>query len=497
MSNDLGDAIRTLVNERGISEDLVLETIRGLLLAAYKRKFGTSENAIVEFNEAHDDVQLFAKKMIVEDDEYGGEFDEISLSEARELHEDCDVGDEVLIAIDPKTFDRISVQSAKQKAKQDLREIQKDTLYSEFKTKEGEMIIGYYQRESNGDLFIDLGKVEGLLPKRYQSPREIYRKNDKIKCYVYQVEKPEHGQLRVILSRTHSEFVRKLFELEIPEIYDHSIEIHKIVREPGYRTKVAVYSHRADLDPVGACVGLKGIRVQTIMREMEGERIDVLRYDPNPIEYIKNCLSPAEVKRVVVLDESKRTAVAVVDDSQLSLAIGKQGINVRLANKLADWIIDVKTLDQYREMDLDVETKERVDALFSDLPPAPEPAYYEEEEEGEMLLSDISELGKELVDKLQFHDIYTVEEFVNLTDEEIESLGDISEDDVAKIHGVLGEYVDIVEEEDETDIEHQFLCPECGHALTPDMTSCPNCGVGLSFEEVEVDEDVDEEEDEE
>jgi N utilization substance protein A len=490
MSNDLGDAIRNLVNERGISEDLVLETIRGLLLAAYKRKFGSSDNAIVEFNENHDDVQLFAKKMIVEDDEYDGSFDEISLSEARELHDDCDIGDEILIAIDPKTFDRISVQSAKQKAKQDLREIQKDTLYSEFKTKEGEMIIGYYQRESNGDMFIDLGKIEGILPKRFQSPREAYRKNDKIKCYVHQVEKPEHGQLRVILSRTHPEFVRKLFELEIPEIYDHSIEIHKIVREPGYRTKVAVYSHRSDLDPVGACVGLKGIRVQTIMREMEGERIDVLRYDPNPIEYIKNCLSPAEVKRVVIIDEGKRMAIAVVDDSQLSLAIGKQGINVRLANKLADWIIDVKTLDQYREMDLDIETKEKVDALFTEVPEL-EPEYFEEEE-GELLLADIAELDKQLVDKLQFHDIYTVEEFVNLSDEEIESLGDITEDEVHRINSVLGEYVDIVEEEQEGEVEQQFLCPECGHPLTLDMTSCPNCGVGLSFEEVE-----EEEEDEE
>lgn len=487
MSSELGDAIRTLVNERGISEDLVLETIKGFLLAAYKRKFGSSDNAVVQFNEEHDDVQLFARKMIVEDNEYEEDIDEIPLSEARELHEDCDIGDELMIPIDPKTFDRISVQSAKQKAKQDLREIQKDTLYSEYKTKEGEMIIGYYQREANGDMFIDLGKIEGILPKRYQSPREIYRKNDKIKCFVYQVEKPEHGQLRVILSRTHAEFVRKLFELEIPEIYDHSIEIHKIVREPGYRTKVAVYSRRADLDPVGACVGLKGIRVQTIMREMEGERIDVLRYDPNPIEYIKNCLSPAEVKRVVVLDEAKRTAVAVVDDSQLSLAIGKQGINVRLANKLADWIIDVKTLDQYREMDLDFATKERVDALFTEIPPQEQE--YVDEEEGEMMLSDITELDRTLIDKLQFHDVYTVEEFVNLSDEEIRSLGDITDEEVRAIHNILGEYVDIVEQEDESEAEQQFLCPECGHPLSSDMTVCPNCGVGLSFEEVEVDEE--------
>ena len=484
MSNELGEAIRTLVNERGISEDLVLETIKGFLLAAYKRKFGSSDNAVIQFNENNDDVQLFARKMIVDDDEFDGDIAEIPYEEACELHADCEIGDEILIAIDPKTFDRISVQSAKQKAKQDLRDIQKDTLYSEFKTKEGEMIIGYYQREQNGDMFIDLGKIEGILPKRYQSPREIYRKNDKIKCYVYSVEKPEHGQLRVTLSRTHSEFVRKLFELEIPEIYDHSIEIHKIVREPGYRTKVAVYSHRTDLDPVGACVGLKGIRVQTIMREMEGERIDVLRYDTNPVEYIKNCLSPAEIKRVVIVDDAKRIAVAVVDESQLSLAIGKQGINVRLANKLADWVIDVKTIDQFREMDLSSDTKERVDALFT--PEAEEEEVYEDEE---MMLSDITELNEALVQKLNFHDIYTVEEFVNLSEEELATLEDISKEEIDQILGVLGEYVDIVEEENEDEIEHQFVCPECGNSVSPEMTACPYCHVGLSFEEVEIDEE--------
>ncbi len=487
MSNDLGEAIRTLVSERGISEDLVLETIRGLLLAAFKRKFGTSDNAVVEFNENRDDVQLFAKKVIVEDDDFDGDFEEISLQEALELHEDCEVGDEILIPIDPKTFDRISVQSAKQKAKQDLRDIQKDTLYSEFKTKEGEMIIGYYQRESKGDLFVDLGKIEGILPKRFQSPREVYRKGDKIKSYVYQVEKPEKGNLRVILSRTHTEFVKKLFELEVPEIYDHSIEIHKIVREPGYRTKVAVYSHRNDLDPVGACVGLKGIRVQTIMREMEGERIDVLRYDPNPVEYIKNCLSPAEIKRVIIVDEAKRSAIAVVDDSQLSLAIGKQGINVRLANKLADWIIDVKTVEQYKEMDFDVDSKEALDALFSDSEEVAD--LYYEEDDGEFMLTDIEELDKELIAKFHFHDIYSVEEFVNISDDDLEHFENISNEDIEKVNAILTDYVDIVEEE-EDEVEHQFLCPECGHELSLDMSSCPNCGVGLSFEEVE---EVDEE----
>jgi N utilization substance protein A len=487
MSNELGEAIRSLVNERGISEDLVLETIKGFLLAAYKRKFGTSDNAVVQFNESNDDVQLFAKKMIVDDDDYDGDVAEISWSEARELHEDCEIGDEILIQIDPKTFDRISVQSAKQKARQDLKDIQKDTLYSEFKTKENEMIIGYYQREQNGgDIIVDLGKVEGLLPKKFQSPRESYRKNDKIKCFVCQVEKPEHGQVKVILSRTHSEFVKKLFELEIPEIYDHSIEIYKIVREPGFRTKVAVYSRRDDLDPVGACVGLKGIRIQTIMREMEGERIDVLRYDTNPVEFIRNALAPAEVKRVVLVDENKRTAVAVVDESQLSLAIGKQGLNVRLANKLVDWVIDVKTVDQFNEMDLGVSTKERIESLFTQ---EPELQQSIGEEEEEMLLSQIPELAQELIAKLNFHDIYSVEEFVNLTHEEIEAFGDITPAEVSRIHEVLSEYVDIVEEEQEDGSESEFACPECGHPISTDMTVCPNCHVGLSFEEVEMDEE--------
>jgi len=489
MSSELSEAIRNLVNERGISKDVVIETVKDVLLAAYKRKFGTSDNAVVEFNEETDSVDLYAIKEIVDDDDFDGMHDEISLSDAREFEPNCDVGDKLQISINPQTFDRISVQSAKQKARQELREIQNNTIYAEYKAKEGEMIIGYYQRESErGDMIIDLGKIEGILPKAFQSPREAYKKNDKIKCYVFRVEKPERGNPRVELSRTHPEFVRKLFELEVPEIYDHSIEIHKIVREPGYRTKIAVYSHRNDLDPVGACVGLKGIRVQTIMREMEGERIDVLRYDPNPIEYIKNSLSPAEVKKVLIVDEAKRTAIAVVDDSQLSLAIGKQGINVRLANKLVDWIIDVKTVDQYREMDFDSDTRERIDALFNGEQQYIE-EYEEEYEEQELLLEDIEGFRAELIEKLHYYDIYTVEEFVNLSDGEIDSFEDIGRDEVDEALKLLSEYVDIVEEEPAEEEEVEFACPECGATLTPEMTQCPSCGVGLSFEEVEVDEE--------
>lgn len=488
MSSELGEAIRSMVAEKGISQDLVISTIEDILRAAYKRKFGTDENAVIEFNDDFSDVTLSARKTIVDDDDYYNEVTEIPMSDAEELHEGCEIGDELLVPISLRDFDRISVQSAKQRAHQSFRDIQKDTLYSEFKAKEGQMIIGYYQRESNGDIFVDLGTTEGILPRRNQSSREVYRKNDKIKCFVERVEKAERG-VRVVLSRTSPELVRLLFEMEVPEIYDHSIEIFKIVREAGYRTKIAVYSHRDDIDPVGACVGLKGIRIQTIMREIEGEKIDILKYDPNPISFIRNALSPAEVRNVIITDKDTYHALAIVDENQLSLAIGKQGLNVRLANKLCDWLIDVKTEAQFAEMDISTDARERADALFTD------DGYYEGEpieeevmvEDGEIQLADLP-IDKALLDKLQFHDIYTVEEYVNFSEEDIKELGDITDEEIGQLHDILVQYVDIVEEEHVEEPEMQFTCPECGHPVTPDMQTCPNCGVGLSFEEVDYEE---------
>ena len=365
MASDLSEAIRIFEQEKGIPRDLVLKTIEEFLIAAYKKKYGTAENVIVRFNDDETEVTIFSKKKIVEDDDVNDEVLEISLKDALVYNAESEIGDELLIEINPKDFERTAVQSAKQRAKQKIREIQKDTLYSEYVEKIGEILIGYYQREKNGNIYVDLGKVEGILPKRFQSPREIYRPNDRIKAIVYEVEKQESG-LNIILSRTHTDFVKKLFELEVPELYDKTVEIFKIVREPGYRTKMAIYSHREDVDPVGACVGLKGIRIQAIVKEMEGEKIDVLKYDPDPREFIKNALSPAEVESVIILDEPKRQALAVVADNQLSLAIGKQGLNVRLANRLVDWNIDVKTIEQFEGMDISAEAKKAVSALFNE-----------------------------------------------------------------------------------------------------------------------------------
>jgi transcription termination/antitermination protein NusA len=493
MAAGLADAIRSIVSDRGISEELVRKTIEDFLLAAYKRKFGTTENAVVRFNDDGSEVSLFAAKEIVEEVE--DPVIEISLEQALTFDDACEIGDELLIEINPQEFDRVAVQSAKQKAKQTLKEIQKDTLYSEFKEKEGDMVIGYYQRERNGNIFVDLGKIEGILPKRYQSPRESYRPNDRIKALIYEVAKSPTG-LQIVLSRTHTDFVKRIFELEVPEVYDKTVEIFKLVREPGYRTKIAVYSNREDVDPVGACVGMKGVRIQAVVRELEGEKIDILKYDIDPRVFIKNALSPAEVQNVIILDEAKRQALAVVEESQLSLAIGKQGLNVRLANRLADWNIDVKTLEQFDEMDISAEVKRELNALFSDS----DSAERDEDIEEISSISELPGISERLAEILMQNGIELIESLVNLSDEDLSRLDGLTSQDVETIQKIVSENVDIIEEseeeeeyEEEPDNEEEYEeetyeCPECSHPITVDMTTCPNCGVGLSFE-IEEDEE--------
>ncbi|MFW6212197.1 MAG: transcription termination factor NusA [Spirochaetota bacterium] len=439
MSGELANAIRLLVQDSVISEDLIRTTVEDFLIAAYKKKFGTADNAVVHFSDDGGDVTIYAQKKIVED--LYDPVSEIALEEALALNSEAELGDELLIEINPAEFDRVAVQSAKQKARQTLREIKKDTLHSEFKDKVGEMIIGYYQRERNGNIFVDLGKTEGILPKRYQSPREVYRPNDRIKAMIYEVNKNPNG-LQIVLTRTHTEFVKRIFELEVPEIYDNTVEVFKIVREPGYRTKIAVYSTREDVDPVGACVGLRGVRIQGIVRELEGEKIDVLKYDNDSREFIRNALSPAEVSHVVLMDESKRQALAVVPETQLSLAIGKQGLNVRLANRLTDWSIDVKTQDQFAEMDISADTKRAVSALFGELP---------EEQDEITRIAELPGLPPRLVSTLETAGYEFIEDLVALEDGELSSIESLSEDDVTLIQRIMADNVEVIESEETYD----------------------------------------------
>jgi N utilization substance protein A len=511
MASDLSEAIKQLVQDKGISEDLVLKTIEGFIQAAFKRKYGNSDNAVVRFTEGNTGLEVFARKIIVDD--VIDEALEIDIDEAKLLDPEAEIGDEFLIPVDLSEFDRGSVQTAKQTARQSIRDIQKDTLYSEFKDKVGEMIIGYYQREKNGNIFVDLGKVEGILPKKYQSIRETYHQNDRIKALIVEVNKTPAG-LQIVLSRTHTELVKAVLELEIPEIYDKTIEIEKIVREPGYRTKIAIYSNRDDVDPVGACVGLKGVRIQGIIRELEGEKVDVLRWDPDPKRFIKNALLPAEVKDVYILDEAKRQALVVVPDSQLSLAIGKQGLNVRLANRLTDWSIDVKTEDQYRAMDISYGSKRAISELFGDA------------EEEITRIDELPGISAATLATLKENGIELIEDFLAQSPEELEALKGLAGDELDKIKAIIDDNVEVIEEEaaetepgaeeaaveetpepgaleeaaseaiaaaeepaeesaetaTESGEDEAYECPECGARITAEMTACPKCGVGLSFE---------------
>ncbi len=474
MSAGLAEAIRAVVQDKGISEELLIKVIEEFLVAAYKRKFGQADNAVVQFTDEGNEVTLFAQKRIV--NEVEDPVTEIALSEALELNDECEVGDELLIEINPQEFDRVSIQSAKQKARQRIREIQKDTLYSEFSDKVGELVIGYVQRERNGNLFIDLGRAEGILPKRYQSPREVYRTNDRLKALIVDVAKGNSG-LQIALSRTHTDLVKRIFELEVPEIYGKTVEIVRIVREAGYRTKIAVASNREDVDPVGACVGLRGVRIQAIVRELEGEKIDILKYDPDPRILIKNALSPAEVTNVVIIDEARRQALAIVPEDQLSLAIGKQGLNVRLANRLADWNIDVKTMDQFEEMDIAAESKRAVSALFSDV---------EEPEDEITSVAELPGITGEMVRILGENNITMIEEIVGLSDEELHALAGMKDDVAAELSRIIADNVEIVEQDEE------FVADVGEDYEAPDEDGRPD----TDEDSVESDEDEDEDEEE-
>lgn len=494
MSLEMAEAIRQLTEEGGYTKESVKHIVEDALISAYKRKFGTSDNAVVRFNDDFTDVKLYSRKVIVD-----GVMDpvvEMELEDALELSPDCEIGDEIDILVDPHEFDRGSVQTGKQTAQQGFRNFQKDSIYSEFKDKVGEVIIGYYQRERNGNIYVNLGRsqndtnnIEGVLPKKFQSPRETYKKGDRIKAIIEDVKKENSGT-KIVLSRTSSSFVRKIIEVEVPEIYDKTVEIFNIVREPGYRTKVAVYSNREDVDPVGACVGLKGARIQTVIRELEGEKVDVLKYDKDPRVFIANALSPAEVSAVIILDETKRTALAVVDESQFSLAIGKQGLNVRLANRLADWSIDVKTEDQTEEIEkITAESRKAAESLFTD----------ESQEEIEIeKIADLPGVDIHVAEVLKAAGIERIEDYLDCVESgKIDSIDGVSAEDNEKLKDIIDSVCEICEKPAESDEntevaqesaepvateEEVFECPECGARITEDMTVCPNCGVELSFE---------------
>lgn len=487
--SEMAEAIRQLISEKGYSEDSVRQTIERALKAAYKRTYGTDENAIVKFNDDMSDVSIYSRKVIID-----GVYDpvkEIELEEAKKLAgDDIEEGDQIDILEDPKSFDRSAVATGKQTAHQGLNETYKNSLMNDYRDKVGEIIIGYYQREKNGNIYIDLGnsgKVEGVLPLKYQSKLEVYEKGDRIKALIVDV-KPTNSGIQLVLSRSDAKLVSSILEKEVPEIADGTVEIQKIVRDAGYRTKIAVYSKREEVDPVGACVGLKGVRIQNVIRELLNEKIDVLRWDSNPVEFIKNALSPAQVERVVIMDADKRQALAIVEDSQFSLAIGKQGQNVRLANRLCDWNIDVKTVEQAEDIDFsNVNTVQNARSLFVD-----------ETVDEITTVAELPGVDEEIANKLIENGIQEIQDFVEVYDNGTINIEGVTKEDLDKINALINDNVEFVEDEteesaeqdsvsanseDEAQEEEEYFCPECGTKITLDMTRCPNCGVEFEFTE--------------
>ena len=494
--NGLKEAISQMVEDKHISQDMVLETIREFIKAAYKRKFGTDENVDVSFSDDLNEVHVSAVKTVVAEENYYNEVTEIPLDEAQELAEGVEIGDTLMIPLDPQTFDRGAVQSAKQRAQQTFKDIQNNYTYKEFKSKEGEVIQCYVNsRTPSGDIIMNVGNdTEGILPVKNQSPRETYAPGEAVKCYLERVENADNGEnaprggfrgrkikkdVRIVLSRTSPELVRKFLEIQVPEIYEKQVEIVHIVRQAGTRTKIAVRALSRDIDPIGATVGLKGIRIQTIMTELDGEKIDVIKWEDNPLQLIANALTPAKVNKVLPIDLNSKQAVAIVDDNQVGLAIGIGGVNVKLARQLCDWMIEVKTQAQFEEMEISQDAREQAEAIFERGDEAfletPEETPLTPEElgigEDETLLSDLN-ISDELVKKLQYHDVYTAEEYFDLTPEELDSIG-LTDEEKSEINACI----DVEEEQEE-----QFECPNCHQILPAGTTKCPNCGVEFEFE---------------
>ena len=340
-------ALEDLEKEKGIKKEYLLESIETALLTAYKRNFDALDNVKVVMDPQTGATHVYSIKEVVENAKDNAL--EISLEEAKKVKKDAGIGDSVEIEIVPRNFGRIAAQTAKQVIIQKLREAEREIIFTEFNDRKGEIVSGIIQKADKNIVVMDLGRLEGIMPTKEQIPTETYRVNDKIKGYVLDVEKGAKGAPQVIVSRSHPDFVRKLLEFEIPEIYEGVIEIKSVSRDPGHRSKVAVYSPDPNIDPVGSCIGQKGIRIQNVINELNGEKIDVIEWNEDPSIYISSALLPAKILAVDI-KENEKFAQVIVPDDQLSLAIGKSGQNARLAAKLTNWKIDIKSETQFREM---------------------------------------------------------------------------------------------------------------------------------------------------
>ncbi len=410
-------SIEILSKEKGIDTQIVLDAVKDAMLIAARKHFRTTENYEADFDPKNGGLKLYSVKTVVE--AVADPALEVTLSEAKKIDPDAEIGSVVRISRPTDALGRISAQTAKQVIFQKVREAERETIYREYSDRVGELVNTTIKRIEGQDMVVDLGKTEARLPKREQSRLESYSVGDRVRCVIRIVDKSAKGP-GVVVSRADSELVKRLFEQEVPEIYDGTVTIRGCAREAGERTKIAVSSRDRDVDSVGACVGMKGMRVQSIIRELRGEKIDIIEFSDDPVNFATHALSPAKISRVTVIDPAEHHMEVVVDDSQLSLAIGKRGQNVRLAAKLLGWKIDIKSEEEKRQ-----EVQNAIELLSTGAPVS--------------ALIDHG-LAEATVDALVKGDIGTVEKLGGMTPEQLEALEGIDADAVNSIQQAINSF---------------------------------------------------------
>jgi len=439
MGQELVQVIDQISKEKGISREMVIEAVESALVSAAKRKYGTQRIA-VQIDPKRGDIVMYAYKKVVP--EIVNPEEEITLEEAQILFPEAQMDGEVPLQVEFEGFGRIAAQTARQVIVQKVREAERDVVLKEFSDKIGQLVNGIVLRHEKGAYFIDLGKTEAVLPAREQVPRENYRRGDRVRAYVLEVKDTAKGP-QVVLSRSHPDFVAKLFEMEVPEIYENIVQVKGVVREAGDRTKIAVASKESQVDPVGACVGMKGARVQAVVRELRGEKIDIIPWSEDPRVFIAKALSPAVVEKVGVTEED-RAALAVVADAQLSLAIGKKGQNVRLAAKLTGWKIDILSESEYeqerqKERDQEIEaaiaeeTRKMAEETEAKETLEAEHAEAEAEAKAASDISNIDGVGPKTAEQLRQAGYDTIEKIAAMSDEEILAVPGIGDKSAQKI----------------------------------------------------------------
>ena len=410
-AGNLNEVFEELEREKGISREVIVSSLCDAMVAAYKKHLRVKEIENVEaiLDEQAGEIGIFKGKTVV--DKVEDEENEISLAEAKEIDEDVETGDEVRLEVTPEQFGRIAAQAANQVLTQRIREAERNLVLNEFLDKKGTLITGIIQKvDERRNVIVNIGKIDAIMPRKEQIPGEYYKPGNRIRVFVLNVKETTRLP-QVIVSHAHPEIVRELFELEVPEIEDGIVEITSISREAGYRTKIAVWSNDPEVDSVGACIGPRGTRIQTIVGELKNEKIDIVRYSLDPVEYIVNALSPARVVSVDIMadDEENHEALVVVPDDQLSLAIGREGQNVRLAHKLTDWKIDIKSVSQ-------MERAEAEGQNYNDAPQYEEESETEETFESDELQQEIEEeMNQQAYDE---EDLQQAEETEEVADED-------------------------------------------------------------------------------